>query len=80
VLTVPQVADRLRVSAGLVYSWVESGLLACYRFGNKGKRGAIRVAEADLAAFMEERKTKKIEPVVKPAPRTRTVFKHLRIP
>jgi excisionase family DNA binding protein len=38
-LTVKQVAERLRISASLVYSWCEDHLLPHYRMGGKGKRG-----------------------------------------
>ena len=57
-LTVKQVAERLGISEALVYVWIEGGDLPCYRLGGKGKRGTIRVAEADLTAFLEARKSK----------------------
>jgi excisionase family DNA binding protein len=55
-LTVRQVADRLRVSASLVYSWCEDHLLPHYRMGGKGKRGKILIEEAVLEAFLLSRK------------------------
>jgi excisionase family DNA binding protein len=55
-LTVKQVADRLRVSASLVYSWCEDHLLPHYRMGGNGKRGKILIEEAALNAFLESRK------------------------
>ncbi len=55
-LTVKQVADRLRVSASLVYSWCEDHLLPHYRMGGKGRRGKILVEEAALEAFLQEHK------------------------
>jgi excisionase family DNA binding protein len=82
-LTVKQVAAQLGISAGLVYAWVETGMLACCRFGRKGRRGAIRITEADLAAWIESLKTQKEQPAVKPtAPKCsapKPIFKHLKI-
>lgn len=49
--TVKEVAERLRVSATCVYQLIEAGKIACHRIGVG--RGAIRVAEADLATFMD---------------------------
>jgi excisionase family DNA binding protein len=55
-MTVKQVATRLRVSASLVYSWCEDHTLPHYRMGGKGKRGKILIEEAVLDAFMQSRK------------------------
>jgi len=55
-LTVKQVAERLRISASLVYSWCEDQILPHYRMGGKGKRGKILIEEATLAAFLQSRK------------------------
>jgi len=55
-LTVKQVATRLRISASLVYSWCEDHMLPHYRMGGKGKRGKILIEEAVLDAFLESRK------------------------
>ena len=52
-LTVKKVASVAGVSAGLVYIWIGSGVLPHYRVGRPGCRGGIRVAEADLEAFLE---------------------------
>ncbi|MBI3182075.1 MAG: helix-turn-helix domain-containing protein [Myxococcales bacterium] len=50
-LTVRQVAERLGVSTATVYALVERGELAHVRVSN-----AIRVAPADLAAYLEARR------------------------
>jgi excisionase family DNA binding protein len=50
-LTVREVAERLGVSRAQVYALVTSGKLLSHRFGNG--RGAIRVTEEHLAAFVE---------------------------
>jgi excisionase family DNA binding protein len=55
-LTVKQVAARLRISESLVYSWCEDHLLSHYRMGGKGKRGKILIEEAVLEAFLQSRK------------------------
>lgn len=80
-LTVKDVAGRARVSAGLVYDWIASGRLAHFRFGRKGSRGSIRIAEADLNAFLMTLK-QGAEPGERnpPAPTSaKRVFKHLRL-
>jgi excisionase family DNA binding protein len=55
-LTVKQVAERLRISASLVYSWCEDRVLPHFRMGGKGKRGKILIEEAALDAFLQSRK------------------------
>ena len=55
-LTVKQVAEKLRISASLVYSWCEDHLLPHYRMGGKGKRGKILIEEAALDTFLQSRK------------------------
>jgi excisionase family DNA binding protein len=53
VLSVKMAAKKAGVSAACVYSWVESGMLSHYRLGRRpGSRGCIRIAEADLDAFL----------------------------
>jgi len=52
-LTVKQVAERLRISASLVYSWCEDHLLPHYRMGGNGKRGKILIEETALDAFLQ---------------------------
>lgn len=49
--TVKEVAAKLRVSATCVYQLIETGKIVCHRIGIG--RGAIRIAEADLAAFID---------------------------
>jgi excisionase family DNA binding protein len=73
-LTVQQVADKLGVSPALVYGWVNSGTLPCYRLGQAGRRGSIRVAEADVDAFLAGQKT-----VTKEEPVKVKKFRHLKL-
>lgn len=46
-VTVDQVADALNVSPRSVRRWIKTGRLIAHRFG-----GAVRIASADLAAFL----------------------------
>jgi excisionase family DNA binding protein len=78
-LTIKQVAERLNVSASIVYGWVATGLLAAYRLGAAGRRGCIRIAEADLNALLESLKTKTGQKAGK-ALAPQRVFKHVKIP
>lgn len=80
-LTVKGVANRVGVSAGLVYDWIASGRLVHFRFGKSAKRGAIRIAEADLDAFLQTLR-RGAEPRVSkpPAPSpAKRQFKHLSV-
>lgn len=78
-LTVKQVAERLAVSQTCVYQLIATGKLACHRIGIG--RGAIRVGEDDLAAFVESSRTP-AESCPPPKPQklvSRRQFKHLRL-
>lgn len=52
-LTPKQAAVRAVVSLSLVYQWCQEGALVHYRVGRSGKRGHIRIDEADLVAFLD---------------------------
>ncbi len=81
-MTVKDVAARAGVCPGLVYIWVQSGVLAHYRVGRPGTRGAIRVAEADLQVFLASLKREPRPEATPPAPvpeRKKPVYKHLKI-
>jgi len=49
-MTVAEVAKRLRVSPACAYALIDAGELACYRIGLR--RGVIRVSEEQLQAFL----------------------------
>ncbi len=51
-LTVKQTAERLNVSQNTIYSLISNGKIPCHRIGLG--RGAIRIAEADLAEFLQQ--------------------------
>jgi hypothetical protein len=70
------------VSQTLVYIWIESGVLTHYRMGSPGRRGAIRVDEADLTTFLESLKVqaKKMGQPAKPATRRPIKLNHLSMP
>jgi excisionase family DNA binding protein len=79
-LTVKQTAKLAGVSPGLVYIWVENGLTH-YRLGKPGCRGRIKIAEADLQAFLETQKREKRpgDAPTSPSRHSKSEFKHLRI-
>jgi excisionase family DNA binding protein len=56
-LTVKEAAGRLGISLSLVYELCKVGLIRCTRHGRPGKRGCIRIAEADLHAYLAAKTT-----------------------
>lgn len=54
VLTVPEVADRLRVSTATVTNWLREGRLLGYRIG--GTKAGWRIESADVDRFITDRK------------------------
>jgi len=73
-ITVTDVAARLKVSPSLVYQMVESGKLVVYRIGNG--RGAIRFRPEDVEAYLESCRIEKIAP---PARKNRPRLKHIHL-
>ena len=55
-LTVKEVVERLegKVSASMVYQWIEEERLPHYRLGGEGRRGKILIDEDDLNRFLAE--------------------------
>ena len=53
-LTLPEIAERLKVSRRTVYRWVKDGDLNAYKFANE-----YRITESDLKAFLELRRTQR---------------------
>ena len=70
-LTVAEVAKRLKVSCSTVYSLVEQGLLHCHRIGLK--RGTIRVTEDQLHAYLKSTE-------VMPSSSAPAELRHIRVP
>jgi excisionase family DNA binding protein len=52
-LTPRQAANRLGVSPSLVYQLCDERVLKHYRIGGKGKRGRIRIEEAEVERYRE---------------------------
>jgi excisionase family DNA binding protein len=52
--TVPEIAERLRVSQWTVYNWLKSGRLGGYRPG--GTKAGWRIPASDLDRFIAERR------------------------
>ena len=76
-LKIAQVADRLSLSRSAIYLLVERGELGCYRVGPH--RGAIRVSEEQLGAYLKGRKDGGSEPTpCVPVPR-KVTLKHLQL-
>ncbi|MCR9200204.1 MAG: helix-turn-helix domain-containing protein [Planctomycetaceae bacterium] len=74
-LTVSAVAERLSVSASLVYQMIESGKLAHHRIGTG--RGTIRISETDLESYLAESHHELQPPATKRARKAR--LKHIRL-
>jgi excisionase family DNA binding protein len=72
-LTVKQAALRLGVSDSLVYEWCTEGVLPCYRFGRRGRRGKILIDQAELDAFMAAHRHEAQAPAEVPP------LKHIRL-
>ena len=76
-LTVTQAALLLNICESVVYGWCGNGL-PHYRFGLG--RGTIRIAEADLAAWVQSLKTQKGQETKKsPVPKCPIKLKHLEL-
>jgi predicted site-specific integrase-resolvase len=52
-MTVKEFAERAEISLSLAYLLIAEGRVPHRRIGQRGKRGAIRIAEEDYAKFME---------------------------
>lgn len=52
-MTVKEFARRAEISLSLAYALVAEGRVPHRRIGQRGKRGAIRIAEKDFEQFME---------------------------
>ncbi len=80
-LTVAEAAEQAGVSASLIYGWCGAGVLAHMRLGLPGRRGAIRIAEADLLAFLAGQKRGGRREHLPPAPKPKpSRLKHLHLP
>ncbi len=53
-LTVPEVAERLRVSTYSVLNWLRAGRLVGYRPG--GRKAGWRIRSSDVDRFLEQNK------------------------
>ncbi len=77
-LDVKEVAERLNVSESLVYGWIADGRLAHVRLGGRGRRGTIRVSEADLDAFLAGHKREALRQDALPVASAREPSLHRR--
>lgn len=53
-LTLPELADRLKVSRRTVRRWIKDGELVAYKFANQ-----YRISESNLEEFLQRRSTDK---------------------
>ena len=54
-LRVPEAAEKLNVSRASVYRWIEEGRLPAVQLGGRG--APLRIPEAELGQWLEERRT-----------------------
>jgi excisionase family DNA binding protein len=52
-LTLPEVAERLKVSRRTVYRWIKDQDLNAFKFANE-----YRITERDIEDFLERRRTR----------------------
>jgi excisionase family DNA binding protein len=81
-LTTKQAAERAGVSTALVYAWCAERRLPHHRVGRQGTRGSIRIAEADLDAFLASLKQEATPAARPPTPSAKersVTLKHLRL-
>lgn len=52
-MTVKEFSERAEISLSLAYALIAEGRVPHRRIGQRGKRGAIRIAEKDFDVFME---------------------------
>jgi hypothetical protein len=60
-MTAKEFAERAEISLSLAYLLIAEGRVPHRRIGQRGKRGAIRIAEEDYKEFMEKCKTPETE-------------------
>lgn len=60
-MTVKQFAERAEISLSLAYLLIAEGRVPHRRIGQKGKRGAIRIADEDFREFMESTKAQEVQ-------------------
>ena len=76
-LTVREAADRLRISPSSVYLLIEQGRLAHHRVG--ARRGAIRINETDLTAYLAACRQELNTNAPPPLPVARPKLKHIKL-
>ena len=76
-LTVKEVAGRLRVSVSTVYELLQSGELPSFRVGLSG--GALRISVADLETYLTARRSGGQGTITDPTSLGVEKLKHLRV-
>ncbi len=77
-LTVRDIAARLRCGVSTAYELVRSGRIQSFRIGRSG--GSIRVSEEQLQVYLESCMSSEPDEPAQPRPTpSRVVLKHLRL-
>ena len=79
-LRVKAAAERMGISESLVYELCACGSLSHVRIGRPGSRGCIRIADADIDAFLASQKVGGDASARPPPRQQKKVFKHVVIP
>lgn len=74
-MTVREVAQRLRCAVSTVYQLIEVGKLGAFHIGRN--RGAIRVSEEQLSEYLESSKSVPDAASVRKPPRSK--LKHIKL-
>ena len=74
-MTIRDVAGRLKCAASTVYQLVETGKLGAFRIGPNG--GGIRISEQQLEEYLESCRVAPQERIARKPPRPR--LKHIRL-
>jgi excisionase family DNA binding protein len=67
-LRIPEAAERLNVSRASVYRWIEEGRLPAVQLGGRG--APLRIPEAELGEWLNQRRTFTDVGATRPHPRT----------
>lgn len=69
-VTVTEAAERIGISASLVYELCRLGVIRHSRHGRPGKRGCVRIAEDAIAEYLTQAEQERVS--------ERETYKHLR--
>jgi len=73
-LRIPEAAERLNVSRASVYRWIDEGRLPAVQLGGRG--APLRIPEAELVVWLDERRTSSDLSESSVTPRSQTPAQH----